>query len=54
VSDSNNFLFLSQVAAVSGNKELAELINNFSEKDIGTKTISECIWPPLFLFVYIA
>lgn len=29
------FLFF-QVAAVSGNKELAELIRNFTDKDIGT------------------
>lgn len=33
---SNSVLLFLQVAAVSGNKGLAELIRNFRDKDIGT------------------
>ena len=36
VLTNNSFLLFLQVAAVSGNKGLAELIKNFRDKDIGT------------------
>ena len=52
-----SFLFaLFQVAAVGGNKGLAELINSFTDKDIGTqKAIFKCNWLPfLMLLVLLA
>lgn len=43
------FLFF-QVAAVSGNKQLAELIRNFTDKDIGTLYNEPILSPQIIFF----
>lgn len=45
------FLLILQVAAVSGNKELAELIRSFRDKDIGTLYNKFFLKGVLFMFL---